>query len=363
MVAGASGVQYSYGENTNQTAAEGGDFAEGSRANAAENDHSRTSSGYRDGSNPMQSPSLGSSGDFALRYGIGFLCSTYPRGWGNLGDIAQYSRPSSTYLRAFSGLARTQQYTNPSRGQVLTEIGKWVRTLSGALPAGAQGELTVSFQGHGAHGSFFTSDGKEITAAQLRTIGDAATRSRVSITFVLDACFSGGAVPEFQDGAADSVDGRVNRNVEGAGQMSSEDNHRRAEELRDQMAHARELILFSRAVARHGDTLNGLIQTIESQNTEAAWNAAMAENRAIIQLVQSMQNQFRTNMHFGSNPQMRLEQITRAFDTVLAYLNGVQPQTSFDYDQWTGAIGRFHDQISDGANRIIQLLQRESRAR
>lgn len=362
IIAGASGVQYSYGENTGQATAEAGDFADSSRTNATENDHSQAYSGYRDGSNPMQSPSMGSSRDFALRYGIGFLCSTYPKGWGNLADIADYSKPNSAYLRAFAGLVKSKQYKNPTRSQVLAGIGQWVQTLSRALPAGGQGELVVSFQGHGAHGSFYASDGKEITASQMLGIAKAAEKSRVSITFVLDACFSGGAVPEFQDHAADAVDGQITENVEGAGQVCSEDNHRRAEELRDQMAHARELFLFSRAVARHGDTLNGLIQKIESQNTVAAWDAAMAENRAIIQLAQSMQNQFHTNMHFGSNPQMKLEQIDRAFDAVLAYLNGVQPQTCFDYTQWTGAIGKFHDQISDGANRIVRILQQQSRA-
>jgi predicted GNAT family acetyltransferase len=360
IVAGASGVQYSYGENTAQTDEDGGDFAEGSRKNAEANDHSKAYSGYNDGSNPMQSPNLAKPGGFAVRYGIGFLCSKYPKGWNNLEDIAEYSKPNSKFLKAFAGMTKSQQYKNPTKGQVLAEIPKWAGALAKALPPGGQGELVVTFQGHGAHGSFYASDGGEITASQMLNLAKQGEKLRVSTTYVMDACFSGGAVPQFQDHAADFVDKKVDQNVEGKGQVCSEDNHRNAEQLRDQMAHAQELIQFSSTIAQHGDKLNALIQTIEANETTAAWDAAMAENSAIIKLIQAEKVQFGTNMDFGNDPRMQLEKIASAFDTVLSTLNAIKPYTSFDYTQWTGSIGKFQDQISDGGNRIIKLIQQQA---
>jgi hypothetical protein len=361
VIAGASGVQTSTGELTNETAAEGADFGEGAQANAEENDHHLAGSHYRRGSNPMQSPDLSTARDFALRYGIGFLCSTYPPGFGNLADIAEYSRPNSAYLRAFQGMNQQQQYTNPTRSQVLSTMADWIRRLNHDLPPGGVGQLVVSFQGHGGRGNFYASDGRQITASELAALATRAERMRVSLRLVLDACFAGAAVPEFQDHAADSVDQQIDQNVEGAGQVCSQDNRNRANELRMQMAHARELIQFSRLIAGHGSTLSGLIRRIRDEGSEDAWNAAMAENQTIIGLIQSMQNQFHHNMAFGNDPRMRLNEIDQAFNRVLSYLGGIQPQTCFDYNDWTGAIGEFQDQISDGANRIIGILQQASR--
>src|ERR1700690_1771698 len=176
------------------------------------------------------------------------------------------------------------------------------------------------------------------------------------MTIVMDACFSGGAVPEFQDHAADSVDKKIEDNVEGAGQQSSPANHERAEQLRTQMAEARELIMDSAAIARHGDTLNGLVQQIQATNTTNDWDAAMAENVAILKLVNQMQAQYEHNMNFSGVPQKLLDQITSAYITVEGALGSIKPFTSFDYTTWTGAIGHFQDQISDAANKIIADL-------
>lgn len=364
MIAGASGVQYSTGENTAAAGEQGGDFADSSRSSAQSN-AGAAHSYYNDGSNPMQSPNLGSSAGFALRYAVGFLCVNYRAnsGFSNLADIAEYSRPNSAYLRAFSGMAKSQQFNDPNRADIISNITSWTTKLAGDLPPGTQGELVVVFQGHGAHGSFFACDTGEVTTSDMMGLARAAEASRVSLTFVMDACFSGGAVPAFQDHAADSVDSGVTTNVEGAHQMSSVANHDHAEALRDQMAWARELILFSSAVARHGDTLNGIVQQIEATNDPHDWDAAMTENQALIQLIQSMQNQYTTNMHFANDPEMHLDQIGSAFPVILSKLNAVRPNTSFDYtNDWTGPIGHFQDQVSDGANRVLVLLQHRAQA-
>ena len=362
IIAGASGVQYSYGENTAETDAGGGDFADGSRRNAEANQHANAYTGYKDGSNPMTSPDLGCKGEFSQRYGIGFLCDTYPAGWGNLADIADYSKPNSAFLRAFAGMSQTQQYRNPTRATVLATIAQWVGKLKAALQPGQQGQLVLTFQGHGAHGSFYASDGGEITSADLMALTRQAEQSRVSLTIVMDACFSGGAVPAFQDHAADYEDEEVTANVEGAGQVCSPDNDARAGQLRDQMAHARELIEFSREVARHGDTLNTLVQNLKADDSkDAPWAAAMKENAALLTLIGDMEARFRTNMSFGYDPALKLEEVQADFDAVLSYLNSIQPRTSFNYDDWTGAVGKFQDQIGDGANRILGIIQQAAK--
>ncbi len=351
--------RYSTGENTDQADNSGKDFADGSR-DAAQADQHDPAFG-ESGSNAMQSPDL-ANGKFALRYGIGFLCDTYPAGWNNLADIAEYSKPNSAYLKAFGGMNKTQQYKNPKKADIVQQVSAWIATLGKDLPSSGQGELVMSFQGHGAHGSFFASDGGELKTAELMGMAKQAEAARVSLTIVMDACFSGGAVPDFQDHSADAVDKAVDKNVEGKGQVSSVENHANAEHLRDQMAHARELIRDSAAIAGHGDTLNGLIQQIEATNTTNDWDAAMAENTRIVKLIRQMQAQFETNMNFGNIQQDLLNQIDGSFTTALNFLGGIKPFTSFDYNTWTGAIGHFQDQVSDSANKIIVSLNAQGAA-
>jgi hypothetical protein len=362
MVSGASGVQYSTGENTYQADESGGDFADGSRKSAQSNTHTSGFDSYKDGSNPMQSPDLATKGQFTLRYGIGFLCSTYPASWNaNLSDIADYSKPNSKFLKAFSGMNKTQQYTNPKKAEVVAGIQKWTAALAKDLGGCGQGELVVTFQGHGAHGSFFASDGNEFTSTWMLTLAKAAEKSRVSITFVMDACFAGGAVPGFQDHAAESIDRDITENVGGKGQVCSPENDANAGKLRDQMIHATELIEFSRTVAAHGDQLDSLIQDLQSNETIAAWDAAIAENKVIIQMLESEQVQFETNMHFADDPRFQLGAISQAFDDALATLKSISPGTCYSYDDWTDAIGKFEDQVGDGANRILSVVNEESK--
>ena len=358
MVSGASGTQYSTGENTYQGMEEGGDFAEEARENAEENDHSDVYSMYEDGANPMQSPNLGKSSDFALRYGVGFLCADY-QGGGDLPDIAELSKPKSAYLAAFKGMDKTKQYKDPTSGQIVAGIQKWVKLLAKDLKGCGQGELVVSFQGHGENGNIYGVDYKQISSSKLLSIAKAATKSRVSITYMLDACFSGNAVPGFQDNAADHVDDRIDRDAEGAGNVSSEANHAHAEALRDQMAHARYLIQVSAEVGTLGDKLSTCTDAIEQNNDEASWNAAIALNKQIIAKIKALQTQFLHNMDFGSTSEMRLGDIESAFTKTLGYLNGIEPFTCFDYNEWTGAVGNFQDTVSNGANRIIKLVKKE----
>ena len=218
----------------------------------------------------------------------------------------------------------------------------------------------VTFQGHGAHGSFYASDGQELTTAELMGMARGAESQRVSLTIVMDACFSGGAVPAFQDHAADSVDHRVDQHVEGAGNQSSEANHAAAELMRDEMAQARELILFSAAVARHGDTLNGLNQGFQAPGTPQFWQQVTAENTAVATMVRQMQAQFRTNMNFDHAPQALHDAILAAFQSISTFLAAFNPTTKADLDNWMAAIGRFEDTIGDSANRIITALQTAS---
>ena len=356
MISGASGVQVSTGENTDQSAEEGGDFAEKSRENAEANDHSEAYSSYDDGSNPMQSPSLGKSSDFTLRYGVGFLCADYPGNNNDLDDIADYSKPKSAYLAAFRGMNKTKQYKNPTASQIVAGIQTWVLKLAKDLKGCGQGELVVSFQGHGWDGSFFGVDDKEITSSKLLAIANKAAKVRVSITYIMDACYSGNAVQEFQDNAADHVDKQIDK--AGANAVSS-DQAEQVDALKNQMAHARELIRVSHYVGRLGTRLSNATDAIEQNNTEAAWNSAIQVNQLIIRTIEVLYQQFETNMDFGTTPEMRIDAIDAEFQSTLEYLRGVEPFTCFDYSEWTGVVGNFQDVVSDGANRIIKLVKKE----
>jgi hypothetical protein len=152
------------------------------------------------------------------------------------------------------------------------------------------------------------------------------------------------------------VDEGITNNVEGAGQVCSEENTANANALRDQLTHARALIQFSELVGGHGDELHVIVSRIAANNRIQDWDAAMVVNQKLIDEITAMRNQFLHNMDFSSTPEMNLKAVTAAFDTVLAKLNAVEPNTSFDYSAWTGSVGKFHDQISDAANRVITAV-------
>lgn len=355
IIAGSSGVQPSHGDSTNQTAAEGETFVEGSRAKAAD-------ATLRD--SPMQSANLAGLGSFKLRYAIGFLCSDYSavaNKFPNLSDVAGYSKPNSKYLRTFNGMDRTQQYVNPKAPEILPAIREWVGKLAKELPKPGQGELVVSFQGHGEHGSFYACDGGEITKSDMLALARQAEKSRVSLTYVLDACYAGAAVADFQEHQAEAVEDRIDEFVEGEGLMSSEANHARAEVARRQMAHAKELIAFSGSISGHADTIEHALGRLEKHKTAANFAAVIKENTELIKLIRDMQKQFRDNLESETDPKMKLDAIRKAFNEVLAYLEAIPPRGPFNPPVWARTLGKFQDTISDGANRILRLLDAQAR--
>jgi len=350
MISGASGVQYSTGENTYEGMEEGGDFADKARENARDNDHDSVYSSYKDGANPMQSPNL-ASGAFALRYGIGFLCANY-KSWNDLDDIKDLSKPRSAYLAAFKGMNKTRQYKDPKSADIEKAIARWINTLAKDLKGCGTGELVISFQGHGENGSIYGVDEKEINSARMLAFSKAAEKKRISLTWMLDACFSGNAVADFQDHAGDAVDKGLN------GKGTSKE----AEALKDQMAHARNLILTSREIGRYGDELHVVVSDIEANNTTDDWDEAIKVNTKIIRTAEQMLTQIEYNFNFGNRPEMKLDRIIAFLDNLIAYLNTIQPYTCFDYSAWTGAIGRCQDEISNGANHIIALINKDMKA-
>lgn len=361
VIAGSASSQNSCGDITDETAAEGQEFTTGTRENAYTDDHDQTGECYGSGSNPMQSPDLG--GRIRLRYGIGFLCANYPPGH-ELPEVGGYQSPRSLYQQAFRGMNKTKHFNDPTSAQILAGIREWTDRLARELNGCDQGQLVVSFQGHGVRGTILGVDLVPISPSQLHGLFRRAESQRVTVTYVPDACESGHAVPRFQNHAADHVD----RNVvatEDAGQESSQENHETAQRLRDMMAHARELIQLSQAIGRHGRAMIVAARAVEVAPEAAkdrAWNGVMSLNQTILRDVQAMQYQFETNMDFGNDPELHLETIDRAFATLLGALNAVQPRANFDLgDNWCGKVGAFQDTVSDGTNRIIQICNRRAR--
>jgi len=197
----------------------------------------------------------------------------------------------------------------------------------------------------------------------LMAMAKKAEASRVSLTIVMDACFSGAAVPAFQDHAADTVDQGIDRNVEGKGRQSSADNHEKAERLKDRMMAARELILESAAISSHGDAIDKIVRGMEFDmpSTPADWQEIMAENAEIQKLVKAIEGQFEVNMNGGDLDKDLSKAISDAIETVETFLYGVGPTGKpFVYRDWSGAIGRFTDTIGDSANKIIEMARAQS---
>ncbi len=364
-IAGAASSQYSYGDVTDESAAEGQSIHSGVRENAENDDNDLAGEGvYTNGSNPMQSPDMG--GNFTKRYGIGFLCDQYAGSiFGPLAEVQGYMSPTSKYQQAFKGMDKTKQFNDPTTAQILAGIVKWVDLLAKEVAGCGAGELVVSYQGHGMDNKIYGVDERPIARGDLMKIARKAESKRVSITYILDACETGGMVGAFQDHAADAIDRHVDE-TEGAGQMCSEENEATAEQLRDMMAHARELIMMGDAIAEHGDGMVSATMTVQAGGGAVAianaWKSVLALNKTVLAEAKVMQGQFLHNMDFGSDPEMKLDVIEGAFSTLITALGKVKASTTFDLDNdWCAKVGAFQDTISDGANRIIKLCKKRAK--
>lgn len=365
VISGASGAQTSTGENTDQSVMEAildrSDVVDELRENATENDRRLVSSDYEGGSHPMQSPNL-ARGEFALRYGIGFLCFDYEGEDEDLPDVEDMSQKSSLYLAAFRGLAKTKHYENPTAREIVATIQTWVVRLGQKLAGRGQAELVVSFQGHGERGNVVAVDGVEVTSAKLLAIAKKAVRLRVSITYVLDACYSGNAVPRFQDHAADVVEGRIQSAVAEADGVCSTDNEERANALRSQMAHARELIRANAAVGYLASVASDCFDRLEAEPGDDETRATLEEVKArILQRVEQTERQFLTNFDVGT-PGMRFDEVAAVFGPTRSYLGALDHGTSFDRNEWASVVGDYQDAVSDGANRVIVEVDARIRA-
>ena len=361
MVAGAAGPQDSTGDLTNQASAQGIDITEGTRQGAQ----------TPIGSNPMQSPELGQQGGFALRYGVGFLCINYttmPR----LSDIQGYAQPTSTYRRAFQGMNRSEQYTDPRSSVIRTKITDWTSQIARALPPGRAGELVVSFQGHGQNGGIFGVDGVLITTAELTGFANQAERQRVSITYILDSCGSGNAVPAFQERTTNQVQGQVG-NVEGRGNQSSEENHAAAAAVQEQLTAVRELIAMNRHLGSFEDALVRVDQNATATGgvaNLANWREGVQLNRTILTHVRQMRAYVDANLRPNARPEMgvpavmgEMERLIHTLEAIPANVPPASPAGPlWDTNAWRNAVGRLQDHVSDSANRMIETLNRQTQS-
>lgn len=360
VIAGAAGPQDSVGDLTNQAANQGMDITEATRAGTQ----------TLIDSNPMRSPELQQSGGFALRYGVGFLCINYTT-MPVLTDISGYAQPTSRYRQAFSGMNRSQQYTDPRSADIRARIPEWIGLVASALPPGRAGELVVSFQGHGEQGGIFGIDGNLITASELAAFARQAEGRRVSLTYILDSCGSGNAVPVFQQRAAERV-GEQTPNLDGRGNQSSAENHAAAETARAQLTAVRELIQMNRHVGSFEPELVAVDQGCRANNgagTLALWQRGIALNQRILSHVNQMRAYVNTNLLNGSAPELGVPALLGEFDRLLRVLRAVPASVNqapaaalWNTDAWVAAVGRLQDQISDSANRMIETLDRQTRA-
>ena len=166
-------------------------------------------------------------------------------------------------------------------------------------------------------------------------------------------------MPVFQAHAADAQDRRVDAHVEGADEMSSVDNHLAAEALRDELAQARELVLFSAAMAAHGKTLNDLL-SMGWYGDPPFMRSVAGEDQELRELVRSMELQFRTNMRFDHAPAELHARIEDAFKAIAFSMGRIAEGENADLNHWAEAIGVLQDRVGDGANKIIVALNKAS---
>ena len=361
VIAGSSGAQVSTGENTDQSVMEAivdkTDVVDEARENAEANDRRYVSSAYEASSNPMQSPNLGQTSDFRVRHGVGFLCWDYEAEGEDLPDIEDLKKPTGAYKLAFRGLDKVRHYENPTSRDIVVGIQKAVLEASKALKGRGQAELVVSFQGHGEGGGIRGVDDVMIKSNRLLALAKKAANVRVSVTYMLDACHSGNAVPRFQDHAANVVEERIRRDVEEADGMCSADNVQRANELRVQMAHARELISASGVVGYLSSVAADCFERLESTPDDDDTRATLREiNERIIDKIEQTEKRFWANFD-NATPAMRLAEVGAVFPPTLAYLRGLDHGTSYPADEWASVVGNYQDVVSDGANRVIREVE------
>jgi hypothetical protein len=369
VISGASGLMYSQGNLTETTAGLGEDFGKGVRENAYFNitGDQNGELGTR-GSAPMQSPRLKSGRTFARRHGLGFLCWDYSKsGMNNLADVKEYQTPGSAYLKAFNGMDKTKQIENPTSQEMVDHMLHAIKDLAAygmGTPGHSEewGELVVSFQGHGGNGIIYGVDGNKLKPSILAQLADAAEKRQVSLTLVLDGCFTGQAVEVFQNRVADAADTCVAA-AEAAGAAPE-----KAALWKRKMAMARRMIKFSRVFSKFSDQLRDVESAMKNPKgvdqpspAHGVERAARAMADAVL-LLSAMRDQLAPELATPMPGGPDLQSLCLAFEAKIRVCQAPPPKTEKAYRSWMGEIGHMRDRVSDTANLLLEAVDREARA-
>jgi hypothetical protein len=370
VISGASGAMTSIGGLTNTTAALGEDFGKGARENAYFNMTGDQGDrlGPR-GSAPMQSPRAKAGRTFARRHGLGFLCWDYQTAnLPDLADVKEYQTPNSAYLRAFKGMDKSEQIENPTARDMLNHIERSIRDLAAyafTTPGHESewGELVVSFQGHGDRGEVFGVDGSSIKASKLLEYADLAESMQVSLTLVLDGCFTGRAVEEFQNRSARVAEKCIAAaEVAGASAASLAEWKRKA-------AVARRMIKFSRVLGKFTDQMreNAIAMEVaekRGQPEELKRHLGRAGNtvKDAVKLLSAMSDLLDGELASPLPGGPDLHALSAAFAAKIKLCASLTPRDLKSFEHWMGEIGHLQDRISDTANILLETVDREARA-
>lgn len=369
VISGASGAMYSQGNLTETTAALGEDFGKGARENAYFNITGDQGGELgAQGSAPMQSPRLKSGRSFARRHGLGFLCWDYGKsGMSNLADVKEYKTPGSAYLKAFEGMDRSRQIENPTSQEMVDHMINGIKELA-AYTIGSPGhgeewcELVVSFQGHGGNGIVYGVDGGKLKPAILGQLADMAEKRQVSLTLVLDGCFTGQAVEVFQNRVADAADTCVAA-AEAAGAPAE-----KTAEWKRKMAVARRMIKFVRVFSKFVDQMRDVESAMGSSKAITLPSPAAAVERAArtqqdaVKLLSAMVDLLEPELATPIPGGPDLQALTAAFAAKIKRCQAPPPKTRLEFDDWMGEIGHLQDRVSDTANLLLEAVDREARA-
>lgn len=181
------------------------DFTEAARRTADRSDARRRPRATRSASLPVE-------GGYALRWSVNLFASDYPRTRSDLPDVARIARRGSPFRRSLDAeFGRTIPVTNPTARQIESAIFDATLAMWTALEPGTNGEIVVTYSGHGGNGIITGVDWVDVGPGKLRDAARLAADHNVHLVFVLDTCRAGTLASYAGGEALRSVGARIDR--------------------------------------------------------------------------------------------------------------------------------------------------------
>ncbi|MGD8856445.1 MAG: hypothetical protein PVG33_08975 [Chloroflexota bacterium] len=164
----------------------------------------------RSGPRATQGPRQEAEGGYGQRWSLNLLAADFESG-SDLMDIADLARARSDFQQSQLGeFDRVLPVAlNPAASEMSSRIRSAVMALWDALESGQNGELVVTYVGHGNRGAIFGVDGEVLSPADLIELSQFAADLDVHILYILDTCRAGNLVSWSQGEAMERAGERI----------------------------------------------------------------------------------------------------------------------------------------------------------